>query len=1081
MRIIVALGLLWSCTAVAQDWNVSNPPGDYREVSYTVDEGTWMNLDVSPDGKQIVFDLLGDIFIMTIQGGNATCLRSGLPFEVQPRVSPDGKQILFTSDAGGGDNIWVMQADGSQANQITKEDFRLLNNAVWSPDGDYFVARKHFTSTRSAGAGEIWLYHKSGGSGVQLTKRKNDQQDVNEPFFSHDGRYIYYSEDSYPGGYFQYNKDPNSQIYVVKRYDRNTGNTETILSGPGGAFRPTPSPDRKYIAFLKRVRTKTVLFLHDIESGLQWPVCDEMSKDQQEAWALFGVYTGFNWTPDSKNIIFWAQGKINKLNIESLEKTIIPFQATLHHKIRNAVKHEQVTAPDSFDVKMIRNTVTSPDGTYIVFSAAGYLWKKNLPNGKPSRLSKQNIEFEFEPTFSGDGKYLVYVTWSDAELGKLVKMDLKTGKTTVLNTHQGIFRTPSFSNDGKQILYWKEKGNDHQGYAWCEDAGIYAMPANGGERKLITKNGQLPRFSTDANKIFYQVGNDYYAYDLNEKKETKLIESDYATKYTPSPDNKWIAFTDLHKVYVAALPKTGNTLKLAGSNKNLPIAQFDLDAGTALHWLPNSETLCWTLGDTYFSRKIEDRFTFLLNTGDSIQPLTREGIRIGLRLAHDKPKTTFLFQNARIITVDAENKIIENGYVFVHQNKILAVGEGDFFENRKADSIIRFDSIIDCKGKTIMPGLVDVHAHLWTFRQGIHPQKYWPYYANLAFGVTTTHDPSSNTEMVFTQSEMVKTGNMVGPRIFSTGTILYGADGDFKAVVNNLEDAYSHVYRTKAFGAFSVKSYNQPRRNQRQQIIHAADSQQIMVYPEGGSHFYHNMSMILDGHTGVEHNIPVAPVYQDVTKLWAASNTGYTPTLIVCYGSVSGEYYWYQKDDVWKNDRLMRFTPRSVVDSRARHRTMIPDEEYENGHILVSQSCKKLSEAGVKVNLGSHGQLEGLGAHWELWMLAQGGMSNLQVIRSVTFNGAHYIGMDKYIGSLEKGKLADLLILDENPIIDIKNTEKIRWVMANGRLYNAANMTEFRSSDEPVFWFQNKKYAPKFVWNEETQSFSSPKCICGKH
>lgn len=219
MRIFVALSLLWSCAAVAQDWNVSNPPGDYREVSYTVDEGTWMNLDVSSDGKQIVFDLLGDIFIMPMQGGTATCLRSGLPFEVQPRFSPDGKQILFTSDAGGGDNIWVMLADGSKANQITKEDFRLLNNAAWSPDGDYFVARKHFTSTRSAGAGEIWLYHKSGGSGVQLTKRKNDQQDVNEPFFSRDGRYIYYSEDSYPGGYFQYNKDPNSQIYVVKRYE----------------------------------------------------------------------------------------------------------------------------------------------------------------------------------------------------------------------------------------------------------------------------------------------------------------------------------------------------------------------------------------------------------------------------------------------------------------------------------------------------------------------------------------------------------------------------------------------------------------------------------------------------------------------------------------------------------------------------------------------------------------------------------------------------------------------------------------------------------------------------------------------
>src|SRR5690606_17869323 len=219
----------------SKKWDVNNPEGPYKEVSFTVNEGTWMNLDLSPDGKTIVFDLLGDIYSIPVTGGTAKLLRGGHAFEVQPRFSPDGSKILFTSDAGGGDNCWVMNSDGSDAKQITKEDFRLLNNRTWTPDGEYIIARKHFTSGRSLGAGEMWMYHISGGKGLQLTKRKNDQQDVNEPVVSPDGRYVYFSEDMYPGGFFQYNKDPNSQIFVIRRFDREKGIVENVTGGPGGA------------------------------------------------------------------------------------------------------------------------------------------------------------------------------------------------------------------------------------------------------------------------------------------------------------------------------------------------------------------------------------------------------------------------------------------------------------------------------------------------------------------------------------------------------------------------------------------------------------------------------------------------------------------------------------------------------------------------------------------------------------------------------------------------------------------------------------------------------------------------------
>ena len=298
-------------------WDVEAPLGPTKTVEFTTNEGTWMNLDVSPDGKEIVFDLLGDIYVIPIAGGTAKLLRGGPAFEVQPRFSPDGARISYTSDKDGADNIWVMKRDGSDPQQVTKEDFRLVNNAVWTPDGQFVVAKKHFTSARSLGAGEMWLYHVSGGEGLQITKRRNDQQDVGEPCVSKDGRYVYFSEDMSPSPTFQYNKDPNGEIYMIRRADRETGEVKSIVNGPGGAVRPQVSPDGKNLAYVHRVRAKTVLYVQDLESGAQRAVWDGLSKDQMETWATFGVYPNYQWTPDNKAIVIWAQGKLWKVDVAS--------------------------------------------------------------------------------------------------------------------------------------------------------------------------------------------------------------------------------------------------------------------------------------------------------------------------------------------------------------------------------------------------------------------------------------------------------------------------------------------------------------------------------------------------------------------------------------------------------------------------------------------------------------------------------------------------------------------------------------------------------------------------------------------
>lgn len=242
-------------------WDVNAPPGERRETSIDVRSGTWMSVDVSPDGSHLLFDLLGDIYELPIAGGEAKALTSGMAWDMQPRYSPDGNTIAFTSDRAGGDNLWLMDRNGNAPRQLSKEDFRLLNDPAWHPNGRYVAGRKHFTTRRSLGTGEIWFYNAGGGDGVQVVKRPNEdyQKELGEPTFSPDGKYLYYTQNATPGNRFAYAEDVNSQVFAIKRVDLASGETSSAVSGAGGAVRPTPSPDGRYLAFIRRLRTPETL------------------------------------------------------------------------------------------------------------------------------------------------------------------------------------------------------------------------------------------------------------------------------------------------------------------------------------------------------------------------------------------------------------------------------------------------------------------------------------------------------------------------------------------------------------------------------------------------------------------------------------------------------------------------------------------------------------------------------------------------------------------------------------------------------------------------------------------------------
>ena len=1045
-------------------WDVSNPPAPFDSVEIATDEGTWMSLDVSPDGKTIVFDLLGDIYRVPINGGDAETLTSGVAWDMQPCYSPDGRHIAFTSDRGGGDNIWIMDRDGSSPKQVTKEDFRLVNSPTWTPDGQYIAARKHFTSRRSLGAGEVWLYHKSGGEGVQMTKRPNDQKDLGEPAFSPNGRYLYFSQDATPGRVFEYNKDPNDEIYVIKRLDREKGEIEDFVSGPGGSIRPTPSPDGRYLAFVRRVRYRSTLFLHEIESGRERPLYDDLDRDMQETWAVYGVYPHMAWTPDAKSLVFWAGGKIQRIDIATKKTSTISFRVKTTQKIARALRYPVEVAPEKFKVKALRWAEVSPDGKRVVFQALGHIYTRALPNGQARRLTRQNDHFEFFPSWSRDGKWIVYTTWNDEELGAVRIVSSKGGEGKVITPKAGHYVEPVFSPDGKKVVYRKIANDILRTPTWTHEKGVFWIPVEGGEPKLIAKTGTGPHFGESGDRVFLLdvtadpgSGKDpktegsepqhvLISIDLNGSEKRTHFVSENATEYCVSPDGKWVAFVERFNAYIVPFVRSGREIAISPKTKAIPIRRVSRDAGQYLHWSGDSKSLHWSLGPELFTCNLAEAFNFEKGAPEKLPEPIAKGVDIGFETDTDVPSGALALIGARIITM-RDDEVIEDGAMVIERNRIKALGP------RNDVAIPKGAFVVNVEGRTIMPGIVDVHAHGPYGGQGIIPQRNWEQYANLAFGVTTNQDPSNNTMTVFSASELARAGLIVTPRVFSTGDVLYGASGPGKVEIESLEDARSHLRRLKAVGASSVKSYNQPRRDQRQQVIAAARELELMVVPEGGSLFQTNMTQIVDGHTGIEHNIPVARAYRDVVRLWSASATGYTPTLIVAYGGLNGEYYWYQHTNVWEHKRLLTFAPRKIVDPRSRRRTMAPEEEFN--HIDESRICKQLADAGVRVNLGAHGQLPGLGAHWELWMLVQGGMKPLEAIRAATLNGARYVGLDGDIGSLEPGKLADLVVMDRNPLESIQNSDSICYVVLNGRIYDASTMDQIGNHPQkrgPFYW-----------------------------
>ncbi|NBW75087.1 MAG: amidohydrolase [Sphingomonadaceae bacterium] len=1067
-RLALALSLAALPAAVmAQDakdapkWDVAAPPGmKVREVPISVEEGTWMNLDVSPDGQTVAFDLLDDIYTMPITGGTPTRISEGLPYETQPRFSPDGKRIAFTSDRGGGDNIWIMNRDGSDKRQLTNESFRLTNQPSWSPDGQYIVAKKHFTTGRSLGTGEVWMYHVSGGDGVLLVKRPNEQhqKELGEPIFAPDGKHVYFTRNTTPGPIFEYAQDSNNQLFAIERYDLESGKIDSVIGGEGGAVRPTPSPDGKKIAYVRREATQPRLYVRDLATGEDRKVYDALDMDVQETWAVTGVYPNMAWTPDSASLVVWAGGKLNRVDLATGKSAIIPFKINDTRGVIDPPRPAVAVAPDTFETKMPRGANVSPDGKAVVFETLGKLWIKSMAGGEPRRLTSDEAAMEAYPSWSADGKKLAYVRWTDAGLGEVRTIAASGGKSTAI-TPAGHYARPRFSPDGKTVVFEKDRGGYLSSPRASAEPGVYRVAATGGELTRITENGGNPQFGAANDRVFVMEGDAkesrLVSLDLNGEARRVHAKGELVNDYRVSPDGKFLAFRQNYQAFVTPLVPGTQEVSLSTKSGALPVVKVSGDGADWIHWSQGGSRVNWSLGPTVFSAATAALFADA-PLAKGAKPAKFEPPKIGVSLSMtvtaDKPKGSVAIVGARVVTMKGmDGGAIDDGVILIEGDRIKAIGK------RGEVAIPAGTPTLDATGKTIIPGLIDAHAHGPYGIDEITPQANWAEMINLALGVTTRHDPSSSARTVFPALEMTRAGKIVGPRTFSTAEIVYGARAaGVYAQIDSYDDALAHVRRLKAQGAHSLKNYNQPRRDQRQQVTAAALAEGIRSVAEGGSLFGFDMTLIADGNTTVEHNLPLGVFYEDVLQFFSQSKTGYTPTLVVTYGGPAGDPYWRSHTNVWEHPLLKKHEPAAILAANNARRTIAADGDYKDDD--SAREAAKLARRGVPVAIGAHGQEPGIAAHWELWSFARGGMSPVEALRTGTIEAARSLGYDADVGSLEVGKLADLVVLDADPTKDIRNSDKISKVMIGGRLLDAATLNEELTGTRkrPAYWWEGK-------------------------
>ena len=1084
--------------ATAQDttdaWDVTLARGDTREIEFTTEEGTWMSVDISPDGQWIVFDLLAHIYRVPAGGGTAEVLtqESGVALNYHPQFSPDGGSIAFISDRGGQNNLWVMDADGANPQQVFDDLDARATAPTWMPDGQYIIVRRQSVGGGDRGESGLYMYHRDGGEGIKLGD--DELNGAIWPSVSSDGQFVYFQERT--GGQLvswamedglledALVQDVLQGSYNIRRYAIETGEITAVTNGQpsrqyrlssGGAYAGEISPDGRWLAFARRITDgtimwkghefgpRTALWLRDLETGAERIIMDPIAQDMAEGMKTLRVLPGYSWDAGGESIVIAQGGKLRRFYIASDEVETIPFTAQVHRTISGQAYQTIDVSDEPFQVQYTRYHNGAADGSRVAFQAIGKVYTMSLPGGAPQRLTDDGFEeFEYTPAFSPDGQWVAFTSVDQLGGGHLWKVRASGGSPEQLTTTYGEYMHPTWSPDGQEIALVKGSGATARTRTMAHNPyyDIVVVPATGGDAEPVTRvAGQTLSTRTQFVRPSYGPGDRIYypqqgtsRGDSTKLKSVRRDGSDmrehlvlpYADEVMLSPDAKWVAFNEGDNIYLVPLPLGGRgadpvTIDKRKGRNTLPVRQLSREGGIHPSWRDGT-TVQFGSGNRYFTYDVQSE--------------KADTFDIDLRVERDLAAGSVALTGARILTMD-NRQVIESGSIVARDGRIACIGECD---------TSGVDRVIDATGKTIIPGFIDMHSHFFREYRGITPMNAFESAVPLAYGVTTNLDNSMWSQDIFPAADMIEAGVLVGPRTFSTGDPLYAGDRGRQNELTSYQITEENVKRLASWGAVSLKQYMQPRRAQRQWVSEAARKVGLMVTAEG-SDLNYNLSMIMDGQTGWEHPMSYMPMYSDVAKFFGQSETVYSPTFVVGGPSAWNDEFFLAESNVWQDEKLRLWMPWQQLVPHTRRRMLRPETDYS--YPFMAQILADIIAEGGHGAIGSHGQQHGLGSHWEVWMAASA-MGPMGALELATNEGAYFLGAQDDVGSLTGGKLADLMVLNSNPLDDIRNTTDILYVMKGGRLYDAMTLDEL--------WPRQQEYGPR-PWINEDAWRSGPRGV----